>query len=47
MKSNTRAFSFVIFSAAGMLLAACGEKVIVQPTAPGPSAVLATPAMQG
>jgi hypothetical protein len=30
-----------------MLLPACGEKIIVQPTAPGPSAVLATPAVQG
>jgi hypothetical protein len=43
MKSNSRALSFLIFPAAALLLAACGSKVIVQPTAPAPSALVATP----
>jgi hypothetical protein len=46
MKSDTRVFSFLILPAAAILLAACGEKVVVQPTAPAPSAMLATPAPQ-
>ena len=44
MKSNIRAFRFFIFPAVALFLAACGEKVVVQPTAPAPTPLLATPA---
>src|ERR1700689_1212618 len=43
MKSNTRAFC-LLFPAAALFLAACGSKVVVQPTAPAPSAYVQTPA---
>lgn len=44
MTSNMRVFSFLVFPAVALCLAACGEKVVVQPTAPAPNSMLATQA---